>query len=69
MGIPPDETTCMQLPTSAPGQKNLSLDNVARYIDIDVVKSNKRLAIYHNLVCLASIRPHIGAFEPYVCII
>ena len=50
VGISPDEATRLPLPTSAPAKKKLSLDNVARHIVIDVVNSNTRLAIYHNLV-------------------
>ena len=52
-GIISEDTTCLPLPTSAPAKKKLSLDNVAGYIDIDVVKKSNLLAIYHNLVCPA----------------
>ena len=50
-GVAPEETTCLPLPTSAPKKKTLSLDNIAGYIDIDIVKKSKRVMIIHNLVC------------------
>ena len=48
--ITPDEVTCLPLPTSAPAKKKPSLDNIAGYIDIDVVKKSKHLMLMHNLV-------------------
>ena len=50
-GVTPEETTVLPLPTSAPKKaKKMSLENIAGYIDIDVVKKSKMLKIHHNLV-------------------
>ena len=52
-GIVSDDVTCLPLPTSAPTKKKLTLENVAGFIDIEVVKKSKLLAAYHSLVCSA----------------
>ena len=51
IGITPEDTTCLPLPTTTPSKKKNTLDNVAGYIDIDAIKKSKYLQIIHNLVC------------------
>jgi hypothetical protein len=52
VGIAPEETTCLPLPTQpSKRKKTLSLDNIAGYIDIDCIKKSKYLVLCHNLVC------------------
>ena len=50
-GVRPDQITCLPLPLQAPKGKALSLDNLAGYFDIKVVRKSKYLQIVHNLVC------------------
>ena len=52
VGIAAEETTCLPLPTQAPKKKkNMTLDNIAGYVDIDCIKKSKLLILCHNLVC------------------
>jgi hypothetical protein len=64
IGIACEDCVVLPLPTAAPKKKTLSLDNIAGYIDIDIIKKSTAVQIMHSIVC-----PGFDAVSQSLCLI